>query len=63
MGQVRRQEKEEYAMSKAVQEKGLEGIKLALNLLKEYYAPDAAHGAAVGAASGTVGLLETINLT
>merc|ERR1719215_2142981 len=60
MGQLRRQEKEEYAMSKAEQEKGLEGIKLALNLLKEYYASDAAHTAAVGAASGIVGLLETI---
>merc|ERR1712194_647072 len=60
MGQLRRQEKEEYVMSKAEQEKGLEGVKLALNLLKEYYASDAAHGAAVGAATGIVGLLETI---
>merc|ERR1740129_2524526 len=60
MDQLRRQEKEAYAMSKAEQEKGLEGVKLALNLLKEYYASDAAHDAAVGAASGIVGLLETI---
>merc|ERR1719319_470737 len=60
MDQLRRQEKEAYAMSKAEQEKGLEGVKLALNLLKEYYASDAAHGAAVGAATGIVGLLETI---
>merc|ERR1719319_91236 len=60
MGQLRRQEKEEYVMSKAEQEKGLEGVKLALNLLKEYYASDAAHNAAVGAATGIVGLLETI---
>merc|ERR1719158_1682400 len=47
-------------MSKAEQEKGLEGVKLALSLLKEYYASDAAHNAAVGAAGGIVGLLETI---
>jgi len=60
MDQLRREEKEEYVASKAEQEKGLEGIKLALNLLKEYYASDAAHTAAVGAASGIVGLLETI---
>ena len=50
-------------MSKAVQEKGLKIIKLALSLLKEYYASDAAHGVAVGAASGIVVRLETISLT
>merc|ERR1712129_538957 len=60
MDQLRREEKEEYVASKAEQEKGLEGIKLALNLLKEYYASDAAHTVAVGAASGIVGLLETV---
>ena len=56
MDQLRREEHEAYVASKAEQEKGLEGIKLALNLLKEYYASDAAHTAAVGAASGIVGL-------
>merc|ERR1719330_816992 len=60
MDQLRRQEKEAYTMSKAEQEKGLEGVKLALTLLKEYYASDAAHDAAVGAATGIIGLPETV---
>ena len=47
-------------MGKAVPEKGLEGIKLALSLLKENYASGAAHSAAAGAAAGIVDLLETI---
>merc|ERR1719469_438847 len=47
-------------MSKTEQEKGLEGIKLALHLLREYYASDASHDAAVGAAAGIIGLLETV---
>jgi len=40
-------------------EKGLEGIKLALKTLKDYYAKaDKAHSSADGAASGILGLLE-----
>merc|ERR1712150_30393 len=42
-------------------EKGLEGIKLALKILGEYYGQeDKAHDAGEGAASGIIGLLETI---
>merc|ERR1719410_1306085 len=58
MDQLRRQEAEAYASSKAEQEKGLAGIKLALKVLKEYYASDAAHDAAVGAGGGIISLLE-----
>jgi len=57
---LRQEEHETYTASKAEQEKGLEGVKLALNILKEYYASDAAHDAASGAASGIIGLLETV---
>ena len=56
MDHLRREEKEEYVACKTEQEKGLEEVKLALNLLRECYASDAAHTAAVGAASGIVGL-------
>ena len=55
---MRRQEKKGYAMSKAVQEKGLTRIKLASSLLKEDYATGAAHGAVEDAARGMVGVLE-----
>merc|ERR1712238_630170 len=42
-------------------EKGIEGIKLALQILREYYAADGkAHESADGAASGIIGMLEVI---
>merc|ERR1719213_755960 len=37
---------------------GIEGVKMALKVLKEYYAKSAAHGAAEGAGSSIIGLLE-----
>merc|ERR1719160_511388 len=39
---------------------GIEGVKMALKVLKEYYAKaaDASHGAAEGAGSSIIGLLE-----
>merc|ERR1719247_1671476 len=38
---------------------GIEGVKKALSVLKEYYAKDGkSHGAAEGAGSGIIGLLE-----
>merc|ERR1719311_1970162 len=38
---------------------GVKGVKLALKVLKEYYAKaDKGHGAAEGAGSGIIGLLE-----
>merc|ERR1719399_1007532 len=39
-------------------ELGIEGVKKALQVLREYYAKDASHGAAEGAGSGIIGLLE-----
>merc|ERR1719510_1568021 len=41
-------------------EQGLEGVKLALEILRKYAAGDAAHSAAEGAGSGIIGLLEVI---
>merc|ERR1719421_1734086 len=37
---------------------GVEGVKKALSVLKEYYAKDSSHGSAEGAGSGIIGLLE-----
>merc|ERR1719352_408251 len=37
---------------------GIDGVQKALKVLKEYYAADAAHGAASGAGSSIIGLLE-----
>jgi len=60
MDKLRLEEKDTYTFSKAEQEKGLAGVKLALNVLKEYYASDAAHNAASGAAGGIISLLEVV---
>jgi len=60
MDKLRQEEKDAYTASKAEQVKGLEGVKLAMKLLREYYASSADHDAASGAAGGVIGLLETI---
>merc|ERR1719486_966925 len=39
-------------------EAGLQGVKLALKILSDYYSADAAHGSAQGAGSSIIGLLE-----
>jgi len=60
-GQLRQEEKELFTNQKAETEKGLQGIKLALKVLREYYAQDGKkHDAAEGAGSGIIGLLEVI---
>jgi len=62
MDKLRQEEKEAFTASKAEQEKGLEGIKMALKVLREYYAKadDASHNTADGAASGIISLLEVV---
>merc|ERR1712060_314103 len=56
MDKLRQQQKETYTATRAEQMKGLEGVKLAMKLLRDYYASDAASGAG----GGIIGLLETI---
>jgi len=59
MDKLRQEGKASYTQSRADLEKGLEGLKLALQLLTEYYSTsDKAHDEATGAASGIIGLLE-----
>mmetsp|Transcript_152163 Transcript_152163/g.369553 ORF Transcript_152163/g.369553 Transcript_152163/m.369553 type:complete len:689 (+) Transcript_152163:81-2147(+) len=60
MDRMRIEEKEDYTQNKEDLEKGLEGVKLALKVLRDYYgqAAGAAHSAAEGAGASIVGLLE-----
>jgi len=59
MDKLRAEEKAIFEANSAETEKGLNGIKLALKVLNEYYAKaDKAHGASDGASSGIIGLLE-----
>merc|ERR1740138_1350068 len=61
MDKMRGEQHDLYVSSKAETEKGLEGMKLAIKTLKEYYGiADKAHAAAEGAASGIIGMLEVI---
>jgi len=55
---IRSEEKAAYEKNSAEMEMGIEGVKKALKVLKEYYAKDASHGSAGGAGSGIIGLLE-----
>merc|ERR1719222_99976 len=56
---LRADEKAAYDKNSAEMEQGIKGVKLALKVLKDYYAKaDKAHGSADGAASGIIGLLE-----
>merc|ERR1719333_854227 len=59
MDKLRSEEKAAYDANSAEMEKGINGVKLALKVLNEYYAKaDKAHGSADGAGSGIIGLLE-----
>merc|ERR1719343_1856793 len=61
MNKMRAEEKAAYTKNKADMEQGLEGVKMALNILREYYAKaDKAHSAADGSATGIVGMLEVV---
>merc|ERR1719253_1519716 len=59
MDKMRSEENAAYKSNRAEMEKGLDGVKLALKVLTEYYAKDdKAHSSADGAGSGIIGLLE-----
>jgi len=61
MDQVRAAEHSEFVANKAEMEKGLDGVKLALKVLNEYYSKqDKAHSSSDGASSGIIGLLEVV---
>jgi hypothetical protein len=59
MDKLRQETKEAFVSEKATLEKGLDGIKLALKVLRDYYgSADKSHVAAEGAGGGIIGLLE-----
>merc|ERR1719409_1231870 len=59
MDKLRAEEKAAFDTNSAEMKKGVEGVKLALKVLNEYYAKaDKAHSSADGAGSGIIGLLE-----
>jgi len=59
MDKLRAEEKAVFDKNSAEMKKGIEGVKLALKVLREYYAKDdKSHGSADGAGSGIIGLLE-----
>jgi chromosome segregation ATPase len=61
MDKLRQEEKAAYDANRPEMEQGLEGVKMALQILRDYYAKeDKAHEAAEGAAGGIVGLLEVV---
>merc|ERR1719401_760125 len=61
MDKMRAEENAAFKQNKADTEQGLEGVKVALRVLTEYYGKtDKAHAAAEGAANGIIGLLQVI---
>ena len=59
MDKIRAEEKGAFEVNSAEMEKGLNGIKMALKVLNDYYAKaDKAHSSSDGASSGIIGLLE-----
>merc|ERR550525_2365305 len=60
MDQMRQQENKDYVKNKADMQQGLEGVKLALKVLRDYYAQDKAHAAAEGGGANIIGLLEVV---
>jgi len=61
MDSIRADEKAAFETNRPEMEAGLNGVKLALKILNEYYAKeDKAHSASAGGSSGIIGLLEVI---
>merc|ERR1711862_851250 len=59
MDKLRAEENAAFKTNSAEMEKGIEGVQMALKILRDYYAQDGkAHGAAEGAGNGIIGLLE-----
>merc|ERR1719221_959578 len=62
MDKLRQEEHAAFVSDRADMERGLEGIKLALRLLRKYYGSEGhSHEEAAGAGRGVIGLLEVIS--
>jgi len=61
MDKIRKDENDAYKTNKAEMEQGVEGVKLALKVLREYYAQEGGgHEKASGAGGGIIAMLEVI---
>lgn len=60
MDKIRQDEHSLFVSNKADLEEGLEGVQVALKILREYYGGDKAHSSADGAASGIIGMIEVV---
>jgi len=61
MNKLRAEEKGAFNTNSAEMEKGINGVKMALKVLNEYYASEGkAHSSADGAGGGIIGLLEVV---
>jgi chromosome segregation ATPase len=61
MNSIRSAEKSQFNADSAEMEDGIKGVKMALKVLRDYYAKeDQAHDSADGAAGGIVGMLEVV---
>merc|ERR1719479_849410 len=60
MDKIRLEEKEEYTKAKAEMEAGIKGVRLALKVLRDYYAKEKSHSADEGGGAGIIGLLEVV---
>jgi len=58
MDKLRQEEKTTYEATKAELEQGLDGVKMALKILSDYYGGGS--GSASGAAGGVIGLIEVV---
>jgi len=58
MNKIRADEKAAFKTNSAEMAQGVEGVKTALKVLRDYYSADAAHATAEGAGAGIIGLLE-----
>merc|ERR1719440_1875101 len=60
MDEIRANEKAAYDKNSADMQQGIDGITMALKVLRDYYSQDQDHDAAEGAAGGIIGMLEVI---
>eukprot|EP00747_Dinoflagellata_sp_TGD_P148982 gnl/TRDRNA2_/TRDRNA2_176974_c3_seq6.p1 gnl/TRDRNA2_/TRDRNA2_176974_c3~~gnl/TRDRNA2_/TRDRNA2_176974_c3_seq6.p1 ORF type:complete len:350 (+),score=139.54 gnl/TRDRNA2_/TRDRNA2_176974_c3_seq6:74-1051(+) len=58
MNEIRLEEKTTFEKSEADLKQGIEGLQMALKVLKDFYSKESAHGSSEGAGAGIISLLE-----
>merc|ERR1719453_2438540 len=58
MNEIRMEEKATFEKSEADLKQGIEGLQMALKVLKDFYSKQSAHGSSEGAGGGIISLLE-----